>query len=126
MVLAERLASLGLLSYDAAAVRRVSRQIGILAQHWQMLELAMIVPAPPLPGNTRVLLVLANDKEDQLMLANNDEEIRDFYRPNLFDELSCDGNHLEMAVRCAMNEDPPFTAALTNFLRALDDEGRQP
>ena len=124
MVLAERLARLGLLSYDAAAVRRVSRQVGIIAQHWQMLELATIVPPPPLPGNTRVLLVLANDKEPGL--AYDDEKIRDFYRPNLFDELSCDGNHLDVAVRCAMNEDPPFTAALTNFLRALDDEGRQP
>ena len=76
---------------------------------------------PTLPGNTRVLLALANDKEDHGQYL-----IRDFYRPNLFDELSCDGDHLEVAVRCATNEDPPFTAALTNFLRALDDEGRQP
>lgn len=121
MVLAERLAALGLQSNDAAAIRRVSRQIGILAQHWQMLELTKIVPPPPLTGNTRVLLALSKITED-----DQQGVVRDFYRSNLFEELICDGVHIDVCVRCSMNEDPPFTAALTNFLRALDDEGRQP
>ena len=121
-ILAKRLAEVGLQPNTVAAVEHASRQVGILAQYWQALELTKIVPPPPLPGNTRVLLALCEFTVE----GNKQCAVRDHYRPNLSDELICDGVHLEVCVRCAMNEDPPFTAALANFLRALDEEGRQP
>ena len=127
-ILAKRLAEVGLQPNTVAAVEHASRQVGILADYWQALELTKIVPPPPLPGNTRVLLALCEwDNSWMSEGVNNQSAVRDHYGPNLFDDaLICDGIHIEVCVRCAMNEDPPFTAALTNFLRALDEEGRQP
>ena len=94
-----------------------SRQIEVLVHHRQLGAHEVTAPLPPLPGTTRVLVVMCgiSERDDQ-------QCVRDFYGSNLAAELCCDGSHVEVCVRCATNREPAFTACLASFLRAIEAE----
>jgi hypothetical protein len=123
--LAERLARLGLQPFNVASILRASRQVEVILHHQRLLvhasaelrvysSLKAAPPLPPLPGTTRVLLVMCgiSERDDQ-------QCVRDLY-PNLAAELCCDGSHVHVCLRCATNGEPAFTASLASFLRAIE------
>ena len=77
----------------------------------------MTAPLPPLPGTTRVLVVMCDISE-----RDDQQRVRDLYRSNLAAELCCDGSHIEVCIRCATNGEPAFAASLTSFLHAVEAE----
>ena len=117
LLLAERIARLGLQPFNTASTLRASRQIEVIVHHEQLMMHALTAPLPPLPGTTRVLVAMCgiSERDDQ-------QCVRDFYRSNLAAELCCDGSHIEVCVRCATNGEPAFAASLTSFLRAIEAE----
>ena len=116
-LLAERLARLGLQPFNATSILRASRRIEVVMHHEQLIEHALTAPLPPLPGTTRVLVAMCGTSE-----RDDQQCVRDFYRPNLAAELCCDGSHMEVCIRCATNGEPAFTASLTSLLRAIEVE----
>ena len=128
-LLAERLSRLGLQPFNRTTVLRASRQIQAVVHHQQLLENAMAEPLHPLPRSTRVLVAMCGTSERECFYSGalratpeeaSPQRVRDFYRPNLADELCCDGSHLEVCVRCATNRNPVFTTRLASFLRAIE------
>ena len=117
LLLAERIALLGLQPFNTTTVRRASRQIEVIVHHMQLKVHALPAPLPPLPSTTRVLVAMCgiSERDDQ-------QCVRDFYRSNLAAELCCDGSHLEVCIRCATNDEPAFAASLTSLLHAIEAE----
>ena len=117
LLLAERIARLGLQPFNATSILRASRQIEVVVHHEQLMVHALAAPLPPLPSTTRVLVAMCgiSERDDQ-------QCVRDFYRSNLAAELCCDGSHMEVCIRCATNSEPAFTASLTSLLRAIEAE----
>ena len=117
LLLAKRIARLGLQPFNATSILRASRRIEVVMHHEQLMVLAETAPPPPLPRTTRVLVAMCGTSE-----RDDQQHVRDFYRPNLAAELCCDGSHMEVCIRCATNGDPAFTASLTSLLRAIEAE----
>ena len=117
LLLAERIALLGLQPFNTTTILLASRRIKVVVHHEQLKVHALTAPLPPLPGTTRVLVAMCGTSE-----RDDQQCVRDFYRSNLAAELCCDGSHLEVCVRCATNDEPAFTASLTS--RLARDRGR--
>ena len=128
LLLAERLARMGLQPFNTATVLRAGRQVEVLVHHARLWSRALAAPLPRLPRTTRVLAAMcgAGAREDFFshMFGTAPEEadpqhVRDFYGANLAAEIHCEGSHLEVGVRCATNRDPEFVARLASFLHTL-------
>ena len=117
LLLAERIALLGLQPFNTTTILLASRRIKVVVHHEQLKVHALTAPLPPLPGTTRVLVAMCGTSE-----RDDQQCVRDFYRSNLAAELCCDGSHMEVSIRCATNCDSTFTASLTSFLRAIEAE----
>lgn len=128
LLLAERLARMGLQPFNTANILRAARQVEVLVHHARLWSLALAAPLRPLPRTTRVLAAMcgAAAREDFFshMFGTAPEEaepqhVRAFYGANLAAELHLEGSHLEAGVRCATNRDPAFAARLASFLDML-------
>ena len=131
LLLAERLARMGLQPFNTATILRAARQVEVLVHHARLWSRALAAPLRPLPRNTRVLAAMcgAGAREDFFshMFGTAPEEadpqhVRDFYGANLAAEIHCEGSHLEVGVRCATNREPAFAERLTSFAGALELE----
>ena len=128
LLLAERLARMGLQPFNTANILRAARQVEVLVHHARLWSLALAAPLRPLPRTTRVLAAMcgAAAREDFFshMFGTAPEEaepqhVRAFYGANFAAELHLEGSHLEAGVRCATNRDPAFAARLASFLDML-------
>ena len=128
LLLAERIARLGLQPFNTASTLRASRQIEVTVHHTQLMVHALTAPLPPLPGTTCVLVAMCgiSEREDFYSGASREaadpQRVHDFYRSNLAAELCCEGSHIEVCVRCATSGEPAFAASLTSLLRAIEDK----
>ena len=134
LLLAERLARMGLQPFNTANILRAARQVEVLVHHARLWSLALAAPLRPLPRTTRVLAAMcgAAAREDFFshMFGTAPEEaepqhVRAFYGANLAAELHLEGSHLEVGVRCATNREPAFAERLTSFLRELDADAAE-
>ena len=129
MLLAERLAQLGLQPFNRATVNEANRRIEVFVHHFRLMLKALTGPLRPLSRATRVLVAMcgASEREDffsELLSTApgqaDPQRVRAFYGTSVVDELHCAGSHLEVAVRCATNREPTFTASWVRFLRTLE------